>query len=77
MLDKIRNEEFQKYLRTRKVSLSNLNIVGDELIRFENIKAGRELCKRCDGTGNETFFMFKQCTKCGGSGNNDSENSVA
>jgi len=68
IFDKIRDEKFQEYLRTRKVSLSNLNIVNDEKIRFDNIKAGRELCKRCDGTGNEVFSMYRRCTECGGRG---------
>ena len=68
MFDEIRDEEFQEYLKSRKISLSDLNLAGDELVRFENIKAGRELCKRCDGTGNEVFFMYRRCTKCGGKG---------
>ena len=40
----------------------------DYLIRNDNIKLGIELCKRCDGTGNELFFMYSQCKNCLGSG---------
>lgn len=27
-----------------------------------------ERCQKCSGTGNEFFFMYKQCSDCGGSG---------
>lgn len=36
--------------------------------RNNNVKAGRKLCKRCDGTGNEFYSMYSKCLKCGGDG---------
>ena len=70
-------EEFQEYLRTRyensisvlsSLSLLGLSVVEYERVRFGNIKAGRELCKRCGGTGDEGFFMRRKCTECEGRG---------
>ena len=40
----------------------------DAQTRNDNIDGGYELCKRCDGTGNELFSMYKKCSECGGSG---------
>lgn len=42
----------------------------DYTIRNENILWGRELCERCEGTGNELFFAYRQCTFCEGRGYN-------
>lgn len=36
--------------------------------RNKNVMAGHELCKLCDGTGNEFYSMYKKCPNCGGSG---------
>ena len=36
--------------------------------RNENVKSLRTLCERCNGTGNELFSMFRECTACGGKG---------
>lgn len=33
-----------------------------------NVRAGRLLCERCDGGGNELWSMWKACSDCGGSG---------
>ena len=41
---------------------------GDAQIHNENVKAGRELCDRCEGTGNQLLSMYQSCEKCGGSG---------
>lgn len=30
--------------------------------------AGKKLCGRCRGTGNELYSMYKSCEACGGSG---------
>lgn len=42
----------------------------DQKVREENILLYGEdaLCKRCDGTGNELFYHFKECRACGGAG---------
>ena len=34
----------------------------------ENIDNGKELCERCDGTGNELYSMYRKCKDCNGSG---------
>lgn len=36
--------------------------------RNENIREGKTLCPRCDGTGNELFSMYHCCSKCNGTG---------
>ena len=40
----------------------------DYVVRNTNIDEGNILCKRCDGTGNELFSMYRKCQKCGGTG---------
>lgn len=30
--------------------------------------SGLLVCDKCEGTGNEFFFMYKQCEKCKGKG---------
>ncbi len=40
----------------------------DVLTRNENIDKGKTLCKRCEGTGNELFSMYRKCTDCNGTG---------
>lgn len=42
--------------------------IGDYLIKERNEEEGRDLCDRCDGTGNELYSMYKKCTDCGGKG---------
>ncbi|HON83090.1 MAG TPA: hypothetical protein PLI22_03025 [Caldisericia bacterium] len=49
-------------------NLSSKQLGGDFETRNKNIKSGKKLCKRCDGTGNEFFSMYKRCTKCFGTG---------
>lgn len=44
------------------------HMMGDEMRRNRNIDDGKRLCNRCDGTGNELFSMFKQCSVCKGTG---------
>ena len=41
---------------------------GDYRIRNENIRAGRELCKHCNSTGNELYSMYRKCPECDGKG---------
>lgn len=36
--------------------------------RNQNIDDGATLCKRCNGTGNELYSMYRACADCGGSG---------
>lgn len=47
---------------------SNLNVLRDAAIATDNALQGFNLCDRCDGTGNELFFMYRSCSKCGGTG---------
>ncbi len=41
---------------------------GDAFQRDQNVKNNHTLCKRCSGTGNELFSMYRTCTDCGGTG---------
>ena len=34
----------------------------------DNIENHRKLCKRCNGTGNELFSMYRKCSMCNGMG---------
>ena len=36
--------------------------------RNANIKNGRHLCERCEGTGNELMSKYRQCSDCLGKG---------
>ncbi|MFW6311102.1 MAG: hypothetical protein ACOC1K_02580 [Nanoarchaeota archaeon] len=45
-----------------------LHMRGDILTKNKNIDEGKELCKRCGGTGNEFFSMYHECQACGGTG---------
>jgi len=40
----------------------------DYVIRNENVKNGKPLCLRCNGTGNELFSMYRKCTVYKGNG---------
>jgi len=40
----------------------------DEWQKQQNIDADHILCKRCDGTGNELYFMYRRCINCRGDG---------
>ena len=33
-----------------------------------NIKNGRKLCSKCNGTGNEFFYHYRKCNDCNGKG---------
>ncbi len=46
----------------------------DIIIRNNNIKAGFILCFKCDGTGNEYFFMRQICDNCSGTGRKEGKN---
>ena len=35
---------------------------------FVEINKGFVLCSRCDGTGNELFWMYRRCSGCAGQG---------
>lgn len=45
-----------------------LHMRGDVLRRNDNLDQNKELCDRCDGTGNEFFSMYHKCPKCDGHG---------
>lgn len=55
-------------LRIMKKYKCSAHQVMDYMTLEENEKAGNELCKRCDGTGNELFSMYRRCTDCNGTG---------
>jgi RecJ-like exonuclease len=44
------------------------HMLGDYITKNKNIKNGKDLCNRCDGTGNEFYSMYKKCSACGGTG---------
>ena len=46
----------------------HLHMQGDARRHNDNIDKGRELCDRCEGTGNQLLSMYQACEKCGGSG---------
>ncbi|MCP3681956.1 MAG: hypothetical protein GY861_04625 [bacterium] len=41
---------------------------GDVMTRNNNIEANKELCMKCEGTGNMGFSMYIKCDKCKGTG---------
>ena len=41
---------------------------GDVRTRNKNIDLGHKLCKRCEGTGNELYSMYRACPLCRGTG---------
>ena len=45
-----------------------MHMRGDVHTRNDNIDNGKELCKKCDGTGNEFYSMYRKCKDCGGNG---------
>ena len=47
---------------------SHLGKYTDDMVRLANHKSGYPLCRRCDGTGNEFYSMFRECQTCEGSG---------
>lgn len=46
----------------------HIGILNDQKTKEENIKAGRKLCDRCSGTGNELFSMYRRCPDFEGEG---------
>jgi len=40
----------------------------DYKILERNKKDRKKLCKRCGGTGNELYSMFRKCQDCNGTG---------
>lgn len=51
-----------------ELSTVPFHMISDYITRNDNIQAGRELCDRCEGTGNELFSMLRVCTECRGEG---------
>ena len=43
-------------------------VASDYHTRNENLKEGKPLCSKCDGTGNQLMYMYSRCDKCNGSG---------
>ena len=63
---------FKRYAEGR-YNLIDLDTVPPEKrqdyeIRNQNIEAGKPLCRKCDGTGNEIYTRYRRCSKCGGTG---------
>lgn len=56
--------------REKKVDLSTipLHMRTDYVKRNANIDAGKKLCKRCGGTGNQLLSMWQKCEACDGKG---------
>ncbi len=46
----------------------------DAQTRNDNIDLGHDLCKRCEGTGNELYSMYRKCKDCNGSGEWEQKN---
>ena len=51
-----------------EAATTHAGIVQDRARKTLNVAAGRDLCRRCDGTGNELYAMFRACQLCLGSG---------
>jgi hypothetical protein len=47
---------------------SDARVIADDTKKLNNALAGHKLCSKCDGTGNEMFFMYRRCEQCAGSG---------
>ena len=47
-----------------------LSDAAKKILRYSGVDPviGDPPCKRCDGTGNELFSMYRRCSDCGGSG---------
>jgi len=43
-------------------------ILIDHQMKRNNVSNNRALCLKCDGTGNECYFVYKECTICEGYG---------
>ena len=60
-------------LTEHQIALVDLNTVPQRIAmdyqrRNQNLLEKNELCKRCDGTGNEMYNLYRECTDCFGSG---------
>jgi uncharacterized OB-fold protein len=66
-IKKTKNVNFKKNIKTDPNSVEP-HMRMDITRRNENIDAGKKLCKRCGGTGNELFSMYRMCKNCGGTG---------
>ena len=51
-----------------EAATTHAGIEQDRARKADNVAAGRTLCRRCDGTGNQLYAMFQTCFDCGGSG---------
>lgn len=48
-----------------------IEAVKDHRVRRHNVDECRELCYKCDGTGNECYIVYRECDKCLGKGYTD------
>lgn len=48
--------------------LAPIGIVSDKLNVIELKEAGKELCSRCGGTGNQLYSAYQKCQLCDGRG---------
>lgn len=53
---------------------SHLGVIMDNKKADDNLLDGKEICKKCGGTGNEFFMMYKKCSDCDGKGHSENEN---
>jgi DnaJ-class molecular chaperone len=49
-------------------SRDHAGVLSDKRRRELNLSMGKTLCERCDGTGNEFYFMYSPCSDCAGHG---------
>jgi uncharacterized OB-fold protein len=58
----------EAYAVISDVDKIHFRIRSDYYRRNDNVKAGKKLCLRCDGTGNEFFSCYHKCPTCNGKG---------
>lgn len=45
-----------------------LHMQRDAIKHNENVKNNRHICHKCEGTGNQLWSMYQECTDCDGKG---------
>lgn len=51
-----------------QVDRAPIHMKNDFRTKLDNYRAGRDICDRCDGTGNELYSMYRRCFICRGKG---------
>jgi len=54
----------------KKENYDHIGVFNDEYRAWHNRReyGDNRICLKCDGTGNQLFFMFQACTDCNGKG---------